>query len=288
MKHSIKTTVFLVSLFLLAQIVGLKVVDSYIDKEATRETGTTQFRDLPYSIERPDVNPTTSVWMIVIAMLVGTGLLLLLIRWRKINFWRAWFFLSVLLTLSIALSAFINSLLAFTASLILAFFKVFRPSNIVHNATEIFIYGGLAAIFVPILTIAAVSALLLIISAYDAYAVWKSRHMVKLAKFQASANLFSGIHIARKETKTDYKPSGRLQKVRSAFLGGGDIGFPLIFAGVAMKNTGFLPALVITLTATIALTILIILGEKNKYYPAMPFLTAGCFAGYAALQLLPL
>ena len=41
------------------------------------------------------------------------------------------------------------------------------------------------------------SILLVLISLYDMYAVWKSRHMVAMAKFQSSSNLFAGISIPK-------------------------------------------------------------------------------------------
>ena len=70
----------------------------------------------------------------------------------------------------------------------------------------------------------------------------------------------------------------------AAILGGGDIGFPLLFAGVAMKVFGF-KALIVSGFATLSLLFLFWMSEKKKFYPAMPFLTAGCFLGYAVLNL---
>jgi Na+-translocating ferredoxin:NAD+ oxidoreductase RnfA subunit len=71
-------------------------------------------------------------------------------------------------------------------------------------------------------------------------------------------------------------------------LGGGDIGFPLIFTGIVMTALimkhglilGFFLSLIVTVCATIALALLFIMAEKDKFYPAMPFLSAGCFIGY--------
>ena len=283
MKHSFWITFFLVLLFLATQFVGLKIIDNYVDAEATAETGVISYKPLPYNIERPDVAPETSVWLIVIGVLIGTALILLLIRFRQVNLWRVWFFLSVLLTLSVAFSSFIASFAAFLLSLFLSAWKIFRPNVIIHNITEIFIYGGLAAIFVPLLNILAVSILLVLISAYDAFAVWKSRHMVKMAEFQTSSNLFSGLYIPHggnvrmEPVSKNVKGTSR---VRSAVLGGGDMGFPLIFAGVVMKDVGLLRALAIPVVVSFFLLGLLIFGKKNRFYPAMPFLTVGCFIGY--------
>ena len=72
-------------------------------------------------------------------------------------------------------------------ALILTYFKVFRTNIWVHNFTEIFIYGGLAALIVPIINVFSAFALLIAISLYDMFAVWQSKHMVSMAKFQTKS-----------------------------------------------------------------------------------------------------
>ncbi len=69
-------------------------------------------------------------------------------------------------------------------------------------------------------------------------------------------------------------------KVSLAILGGGDITFPLIFAGVILRTTGLLPALFIIGAAFISLMLLFIFAKKGKFYPAMLFLTPGCIVGW--------
>ena len=67
-----------------------------------------------------------------------------------------------------------------------------------------------------------------------------------------------------------------------------------MFAGVVMKNliltnpilTAFLKTLIIPITTSIALYLLLIYGKKNKFYPAMPFLTIGCLIGFAIIKLI--
>ena len=85
---------------------------------------------------------------------------------------------------------------------------------------------------------------------------------------------------SKKKTKT------RNVKVNLAILGGGDIVFPIITSGIVMGVLGLKAALVTTLGATVALTLLFIYSTKGKFYPAMPFITAGLFAGMAIGYLL--
>jgi presenilin-like A22 family membrane protease len=158
-------------------------------------------------------------------------------------------------------------------SFILASLKLFRRNVITQNISELFIYGGLAAVFVPVLNMVSVSLFLIIISIYDFIAVYKTKHMVKLAKTHAKMKTFPGLII----------PYGK--KNKAAILGGGDLGLPLLFAGTALKTFGNI-AYVIPLFTTAALYYLLTTGKKNKFYPAMPYLTVGCFLGLMAIIII--
>jgi presenilin-like A22 family membrane protease len=68
-------------------------------------------------------------------------------------------------------------------------------------------------------------------------------------------------------------------RIQLAILGGGDVVFPLIAAGVFMKFFGFIPALCVVLFSTLALLYIYIFARKNRYTPAMPYLAAGIFLG---------
>lgn len=274
MKHNWIVTCFLLVLFFGAQIIGLAITQAYIDVPASAEKGELVWKELPL-VERPDVEPQFSIWYIIGAVLIGTLLILLIIRFGQVFLWKLWFYFAVVLCLAVALSAFIAQLYAIILAVLLGYFKIFKPNLYVHNLTELLLYGGLAVIFVPILNVFYAFMLLIALSAYDMYAVWHSGHMIKMAKFQTKTSVFAGLLIP-------YKASGRgpKRKVRTAVLGGGDIGFPLIFAGTVLVATSFLNAIIVALGATVALLILLLLSQKDKFYPAMPFLTLGCAAGY--------
>lgn len=300
MKHSLNITIVLVLFFLLAQFVGLLVTNSYIDHQASVSSGKSVFKELPGGLERPQMDEGTSFIPIFIAIIVGTVFALIIIRLKRINLWKFWFFISVFLCLSFAFGAFVPSVFAFIFAFVFSAWKVFMPNIYVHNLTELFVYGGLAAIFVPIIDRTSVLVLLALISGYDMFAVWQSKHMVKLAKFQTDSKLFAGLFIPYKLPGRAKKLKGKVEMVKveakSAILGGGDIGFPLIFAGVVMKGlmlhepvfSAFAKTLVIPLAAGFALLYLLVKAEKDKFYPAMPFLSIGCLAGYGILWLINL
>ncbi|HLG24155.1 MAG TPA: presenilin family intramembrane aspartyl protease [Candidatus Nanoarchaeia archaeon] len=315
MKHTYKVTAILIAFFLLAQFLGLLIINQYIDHKKSIEIKETVMKPLPLGIERPEVeNKSTSYILIIISILVGTGFALLIVKYNKPLIWKIMFFFSVTTTLTIAFGAFINYYAAAVIALILAGWRLYRPNVYIQNLSEIFIYGGLAAFFVNIFNLFSAFMMLIVISIYDFIAVYKTKHMVKLATFQSSSKVFAGLMIPYEAPKTHGKKheSGRHEKIeiisspnssektakssrtRVAILGGGDVGFTLIFAGVVMKDlmltetvlTGFLKTLIIPLFASIALLYLLMKGEKNKFYPAMPILSFGCLVGYLVVWII--
>jgi len=308
MKHSYKVTFILLFTFLLAQFVGLAVVYNYIDFGQSTE-GHTVFKDLPFG-ERPDIEPQTSFIPLLIAIFIGTGFLLLLIKFNLTWIRKAWFFTAVLASLFISFNAFIPLLIALLCALIFTSWKLWKPGFLIQTGTELFIYGGLAAIIVPLLNLFSVSLLMVLIAIYDAYAVWKSKHMITLAKSQAKAKVFAGLLIPYRETRqprkidfrkiTSFRVKNLLQrihkvkkkldkhpqKIRTAMLGGGDIGFPLIFAGVLMKEMGLWQSLIIPFFAAAGLSYLLFYSDEKKFYPAMPFIGAACFMGLGVVYLI--
>ncbi|MBW2981631.1 hypothetical protein KY343_02000 [Candidatus Woesearchaeota archaeon] len=311
MKHTLKVTIILVVVFFLSQIIGLAITNEYIDHQTTTATGDVTWTALPYNFTRPEIEGGSAFTTMIAAILIGTLLVLVLIKLKKVNWWRIWFLFAVVVTLSFAFSAFINQWIALILAVFLGIYKIFRPNIIVQNLTELFIYGGLAAIFVPILNLFWVFMLLIAISIYDMIAVWQSKHMIKLAKFQTKSKVFAGLllpyKLGRRGKKETLKKSEKIKDVKlkkaykvkkvgikTAILGGGDVGFPLIFAGVVMKDLmlmnpeliGFLKALIIPVFVSIALFGLFVKSKKDRFYPAMPFISIGCLIGFIALKLI--
>lgn len=280
MKHTFRITIFLTIFFLLSQIIGLFIVDAYIDVKSTETTGELQWKELPsiagFQMERPDITPQQTMIYVGMAILVGTLLILLIIKLGTMLLWKLWFFIAITVCLQVGIGAFLPDFFALILAVFFALYKIISRNAIVHNVTEVFIYGGLAAMFVPVLNVVYAFIMLIALSLYDMYAVWKSKHMVKMATFQTESGLFAGFFVPYKVKKT----------ARIAVLGGGDIGFPLIFAGVVLKTQGFLPAIIVASFVTLSLLGLLMLSRQNKFYPAMPFLTAGCSLGYLVSVLI--
>src|SRR3989344_2035616 len=278
MKHKLNVTLILLFIFLASHLIGLLVINKYLPKEIP-STGEIIEKELPLNIERPVVEEKTSYITISIIIVLSTLIALLLMRFNAMRLWKLWFFLSIFLTMTIALSAFIDQYIAAVIGGIIALIKILKPNVVVNNLAELFIYGGVAALFVPVLNLFSIIIFLILISIYDFYSVFKSKHMVKLAKFQTASKIFAGVNIPYKFK--DHKK----EKVTYAILGGGDIGFTLFFSCVILKEISFTAAIITSVITTLALLGLFLYSKKGKFYPAMPVLTLGCFLGLLIVKL---
>lgn len=306
MKHSLKIVLIMLFMFLLTQLVGLAVITQYaptVSQITTDENVTINVttHNLPYGTE-PDksIEPKNYFKIILTSLVVAILLIFLLMKFRADIFLRLWFFFVITLALGITFNAFLkplpySSLIALIIALPLSLIKVFNRNTLIHNITEVLIYPGIAAIFVPILNIWTIVILFIIISVYDVYAVWHSGFMQQMAKYQIKTlKVFSGFfipYLGKKEKemleKAKNKKGKKIKiKVNVAILGGGDVVFPIMLAGVVLWTFGFWAALLISLGATIALALLFIFSQKGKFYPAMPFISAGCFTALALILLI--
>lgn len=311
MKHNTRVTVILIVMFFITQLIGLFIVSSYANG-----------LELPFGMEPPDEVPEASLagglTSVVTAFVIAVLLFFLLMKINAQTFIRIWYLFVTILALGLSLYVFLFKLgfgiqwLAVVIALPLAYFKIFKRNIMVHNITELLIYPGIAAVFISFLDnvfgskiILATISILFIISIYDMWAVWHSKFMQKMAEFQMNnLKFFTGFFVpyADKRTKDKIKMirenhDGNEEeleekfkkskiKVNLAILGGGDIIFPIIAAGVFYEAFGALSSLLIAITSTIALTLLFVLAKKGKYYPAMPFITAGLYVGMGLSWLL--
>jgi len=297
MKHNTKITVILLSMFLITQLIGLFVINFYLQDGNT----------LPYGFNQQELDTQNSVSLLVsmlFSIVIAILLVLILTKVKSVIVMRTWFFIVVCLALGLTLNAIIfsfripnSSIIALGIGIILAYFKVFQRNIILHNLTELLIYPGIAAVFANILNVFTLIILLILIAAYDVWAVWHSGIMQKMAKYQMeNVKVFSGFFIpyASKKIKDKIKllkqkyqnrniPNTTIKKnkikINLAILGGGDIIFPIISAGVILKIWGFVPALIIILFSFLALLYLFIFAKKKKFYPAMLYLSPGIILG---------
>ena len=283
MKHSWNATAILTVGFILAQLIGILIISQYMIKEDGETSWAT-----PQTFLGP-VEMEWKGWDALMALLVifaiGIPLMILVMKLGWIKLWKVWYGFAILLCLNVAFGAFMPMVFAFLVALVFTSLKLFRPSIITHNISELFVYGGLAAVFVPMLTTFGAVVLLLILSVYDFYAVIKSKFMVKMAKFQASTGAFAGFLVPYTISKKTKKKTRKTKKsVSVALLGGGDVAFPILFIGTIVGSQGVWAALLVVPFSTASLVALFMMGKKGKFYPALPFLTVGCIVGWIIVR----
>lgn len=295
-------------MFLATQFIGLYVVNQYAPKtESFFNTTTNQTETiitgnaLPFGLSTQESDKPDFIGIIFSFILAFLVIFFLMkYKWKLIM--KIWFFLVVAIALSVSIYSLIigktaqAQIIALVIGFAFAILKIYRPNVIIHNATELLIYPGIAAIFVEILSPISIILLLVIISLYDMWAVWHSGIMQKMAKFQMEElNLFGGflvptmskkvreqIDLIRQKYRGKEIPTSikkKKFKVNLAILGGGDIIFPIITSGIFMRAYGLTSALIIIAGAFAGLTYLFAITKKGKAYPAMPYITAGIFLG---------
>lgn len=311
MKHNLKITLVMMLMFLVTQIIGIYVVNHYSSVMIVDGAPmSVAAPSLPFGLGNPEVRSesdflTKHLPTMMLAFAMAAVLLLLILK-KKMDFvFRAWFFVVITLSLTVVALVFLPEFggslyVGLGIAALLALAKTFYRKPILHNLTELFIYPGVAVIFIPLLNVLSMLILLVAISLYDVWAVWHSGIMQKMAKYQINKiKVFPGFflpHVDR-ETKEEIKrlkKSGSEEEKKKEFkfnvaiLGGGDVIFPIIASGVALKAFGFttiagvkipLASLLITLGAFSGLAYLLFSSKEKKFYPAMPFISIGILVG---------
>ncbi|MDD4353135.1 MAG: presenilin family intramembrane aspartyl protease [Candidatus Nanoarchaeia archaeon] len=249
MKHTKKITVLLVLIFLIHQLFGIFVISNIVTDLSTE-----------YSDEQLSSEVIFFPFFLIFASLI----FIILSRFKKII--KYWYILAMVLCGYITLSALIEPYQAIILSILIILVKKLTDDDYFNNLSELIIYPSIAIILLPVINLLSAIILLILISVYDFLAVYFSKHMVLLAKTQIKNTIFSGIKI-------------RYGK-ESAIIGGGDIAFVMILVSVIFRDYGLFNSVVTALSSSIGLLTLLLLAQKKKFYPAMPFLTISSIIGF--------
>jgi len=235
-----------------------------------------------------------SLWEILTYFAILLLIILLIIRFLKFRpgkeiLFKTFFILPVFFGGTIFWSLWIGDIFAFISILILIIWWLKKPNVLVHNFLLISGMIGVGSIFGLRLDPLLVIGLLVIFSIYDIVAVYKTKHMIKMAKEMIEAGAISGIILPQKlsEVQTslkDVKIGGRF-----LILGGGDIVFPLLLVSSLVPG-GVLKSLIVAIFATIGLlvSIFIFISQKTrKPIPALPPIALFSIIGYLITAFLP-
>ena len=226
----------------------------------------------------PSIPPYYELAYIVSGIIIITAVFLVLIKYRLgkvivgVSALIYFFVLLLITTLTLGAASFylfhINILLASTSSYFIGFLMYAVPILVLiyyfrfagiygRNITNILIFSAIAEIIASLLGVVPSLILIGVIAIYDYIAVFVTKHMVTLAKALAGSPMFSGIEFMAKKEKMRF------------VLGGGDLVFPAVVFDAFMLNGMALAAAAAGAGAIIGLLVLMLLGKKNKAYPAM-------------------
>jgi len=167
--------------------------------------------------------------------LFATLIVLLLVYLPKIKRFRGsiyklfFIFTSIYGTLTV-LSLFLPDIFTILATIILIYWWLKFPTVIIHDLLMVLGMAGIGAMLGLSLEPKIVVLLLLVLSVYDFIAVYKTKHMITMAKSMLESGVIMGIVVPsavsgfRKGIK-EVKPGGEF-----VILGGGDIVFPLLLS----------------------------------------------------------
>lgn len=233
--------------------------------------------------------PSLDIWKFLLIFAAATFFIVFFARMRRGKgfLFRAFFILSVWWGGSLVLSVWLPDIAALGALTILVLLWLFWGNVFLHNVLVILGIAGIAGVFGLRFSPEALVVLLIIFAVYDVIAVYKTKHMVYLARAMLQ---FRSVFAVIVPEKISYF-SSRMRDVAPGkgfmMLGGGDIAFPLMLVS-SMSLDSITKALIVMafsfagLTASFAL--FFILGRKPM--PALPPIAAFSILGFFITKLL--
>lgn len=224
-----------------------------------------------------------SMWQFLIAFLVGTVVVLLIIKYAKSRMiFSGFFYILIFLGCVAFFDVFALGYLGLGLALIVVLLRRFMPSVLTHNLSIILAISGISSYiglsFLPLQII----IMLVVLSVYDFIAVFKTKHMILMFKkmMENGANL--AIIVPNKLVGF----LAGLDKARPGedfiFLGTGDLAFPIIFAVSVLRNSLLSSVLIIigALIGVMAINLYFYFKKERRAFPALPPISVGMIVGY--------
>ena len=237
--------------------------------------------------------PAISFWQFLLYFLLITLFIFLISKFLKVEKGKGIIFKAIFVFATFWGGALLFSLwlpdpLALILIGTLIFWWLKKPIILVHNLILIFGIAGLGGILGLRLSPLIVILLLIVFSIYDFIAVYKTKHMIKMAKEMIEAGAILGLIVPQKIS--DFRAN--LKEVRPGgeflILGGGDIAFPLLFCS-SLIPTGILNSLIVALFSLIGLFAGFYFFTKQKIrqpIPALPPIALFSIIGYLITKLI--
>lgn len=238
-----------VVIFIIVQAIGLFIAQSLIEQ------------DIHAEIINDNPDDLANTLGLIAYILAFTVVLLIAIRFlKRKSYWflKAFELLAVWGASLIVFSILLGDLIGLALAIAIVVLRIALPKSvIVRNAAAMLAVIGAGALIGVSLGIIPIVLFVAALSAYDFIAVFKTKHLVSIAKAVVDKNLAFTIAMPTKEHKFE--------------LGTGDLVIPLVFASAALGST--ISAALFVLTASLAgLLLTMDYSSKNlgKALPALP------------------
>ena len=271
--------IFIIEAFLFCLTLGLGIAAAFRMNEI-------------FKIQKVNI-PQISFPQFILNFLLATLFIFLILRFIKFEKEKGTIF-KILFILAVSFGGllFLETWLPEPLSLIFVFVLIFwwlkKPSVLIQDLLIILGIAGTGSILGLSLNPLMVILLLVIFSIYDFIAVYKTKHMVRMAKAMLESRAILALVIPPnifgfRESLEKIQPGGKF-----LILGGGDIAFPLIFS-VSLIPSGIFNSLIVALFSLIGLFASFWFFTKQKErkpIPALPPIALFSIIGYLIVSIL--
>ncbi len=252
-KKNSQVFLLLAIFFIITQSIGLFVTSTLISLNVEAKLFTEDVND-----------PINAIYLFLVILLM-TGIILLILKFRKQNSF-LWIIegLAVLSTSLIVFSAVFpnNDLIAIALTLIIFVLRYTNRENVlIRNIVSVIAISGAGAMVGISIGLVPVLVFIFILAIYDLVAVFGTKHMVSLGKAVSKNNFAFTISMPTKQHKFE--------------LGNGDLVIPLVTASSIIAsgwfNNNYLVSGFVLISSFIGLVIAIhIVSSKKIALPALP------------------
>lgn len=201
---------------------------------------------------------------------------------------RTVFLFSIGLSTLLLINTWIPNIFSFVLTFLLIFLWLKKPSVLAHDLVMVFSMAGAGSILGLRIEPEIVVALLLFFSIYDFIAVYKTGHMIKMAKEMIKKGAIIALIVPQKIS--DFK--GEVGEVKPGgkylILGGGDIVFPLLFCS-SLISEGILSSLIVATFSVLGLLasfLIFVTQKERKPIPALPPIALFSIIGFLITKIL--
>lgn len=184
------------------------------------------------------------------------------------------------------INAWIPDILALALVFFLLWLWLKKSSVLIHDLLMILAMAGAGSILGLRMDPKIVVLLLIVFSIYDFIAVYKTKHMVKIAQEMAKKGALIALMIPQKIS--DF--SANLKQIEPGgkflILGGGDIVFPLLFCS-SLISQGILRSLIVaafSLLGLFASFLIFVFQKQRRPLPALPPIALFSIIGFLISQ----